>query len=75
MFHFQARGGLFCEAMSSAVRTPVRIAWVTADLDATERALTGLLGAKKWVRMPAVHFGPEPAPTAGDPRTSAPTSR
>jgi len=42
--------------MSSAVRTPVQSAWVTADLDATEKTLTTLLGAKKWVRLQAVHF-------------------
>ncbi|MCV7000646.1 VOC family protein [Mycolicibacterium alvei] len=40
-------------------QTPVQIAWVTADLDATERALTAMLGARRWVRMPAVHFSPE----------------
>ncbi len=34
-------------------QTPVQIAWVTRDLDATEKALTTLLGAKKWIRMPA----------------------
>ena len=38
---------------------PVQIAWVTADLDATETALTNLLGARKWVRIPDVHFGPD----------------
>jgi catechol 2,3-dioxygenase-like lactoylglutathione lyase family enzyme len=53
--------------MSSAVRTPVQIAWVTDDLDATERALTLLLGAKKWVRMPAVHFGPDACTYRGQP--------
>jgi catechol 2,3-dioxygenase-like lactoylglutathione lyase family enzyme len=40
-------------------QTPVQIAWVTRDLDATEKALTTLLGAKKWIRMPGVHFGPD----------------
>ena len=40
-------------------QTPVQIAWVTRDLDATEKVLTTLLGAKKWVRMPDVHFGPD----------------
>ncbi|MBP2452086.1 VOC family protein [Mycolicibacterium lutetiense] len=40
-------------------QTPVQIAWVTADLDATEQALTTMLGARRWVRMPAVHFSPE----------------
>ena len=39
-------------------QTPVQIAWVTRDLDATEKALTSLLGAKKWIRMPGVHFAP-----------------
>ncbi len=37
-------------------QTPVQIAWVTRDLAATEKVVTGLLGARKWVRMPAVHF-------------------
>ncbi len=40
-------------------QTPVQSAWVTRDLDATETALTTLLGAKKWVRMRGVHFGPD----------------
>jgi catechol 2,3-dioxygenase-like lactoylglutathione lyase family enzyme len=48
-------------------QTPVQIAWVTRDLDATERALTTLLGAKKWVRMPGVHFGPEACTYRGGP--------
>lgn len=45
--------------MAMPNQTPVQIAWVTADLDATEKALTTLLGARRWVRMPAVHFSPE----------------
>ncbi|HET9875627.1 MAG TPA: VOC family protein [Mycobacterium sp.] len=45
--------------MSPTAQTPVQIAWVTHDLDATETALTRLLGVKKWVRMPEVHFGPD----------------
>ena len=48
-------------------QTPVQIAWVTRDLDATERALTTLLGAKKWVRMPGVHFGPDTCTFRGRP--------
>ncbi|MBJ7341785.1 VOC family protein [Mycolicibacterium sp.] len=40
-------------------QTPVQIAWVTQDLDAGERALTSLMSAKKWVRTPDVHFGPD----------------
>ena len=48
-------------------QTPVQIAWVTRDLDATEKALTTLLGAKKWIRMPGVHFGPETCTYRGGP--------
>jgi catechol 2,3-dioxygenase-like lactoylglutathione lyase family enzyme len=48
-------------------QTPVQIAWVTRDLDATENALTTLLGAKKWVRMPGVHFGPDTCTFRGRP--------
>ena len=45
--------------MSLLVGSPVQIAWVTHDLDATEMALTGLLGVKRWVRIPQVHFAPD----------------
>jgi len=48
-------------------QTPVQIAWVTRDLDATEKALTILLGAKKWIRMPGVHFGPDECTYRGKP--------
>jgi hypothetical protein len=48
-------------------QTPVQIAWVTRDLDATEKVLTTLLGAKKWVRMPGVHFGPDACTYRGAP--------
>jgi glyoxalase/bleomycin resistance protein/dioxygenase superfamily protein len=48
-------------------QTPVQIAWVTRNLAATETALTSLLGAKKWVRMPDVHFGPESCTHRGRP--------
>jgi catechol 2,3-dioxygenase-like lactoylglutathione lyase family enzyme len=48
-------------------QTPVQIAWVTPDLDATEKALTTLLGAKKWIRMPGVHFGPDTCTYRGRP--------
>jgi catechol 2,3-dioxygenase-like lactoylglutathione lyase family enzyme len=48
-------------------QTPVQIAWVTRDLDATERALTTLLGAKKWVRIPSVHFAPDTCTFRGRP--------
>ena len=48
-------------------QTPVQIAWVTHDLDATETTLTALLGAKKWVRMAGVHFGPQECTYRGEP--------
>ena len=48
-------------------RTPVQIAWVTHDLDATEAALSELLGVKKWIRLPDVHFGPDACTYRGQP--------
>jgi len=48
-------------------QTPVQIAWVTKDLDATENALTTLLGAKKWIRVSDVHFGPDTCTYRGRP--------
>jgi hypothetical protein len=48
-------------------QTPVQIAWVTRNLDVTEAALSALLGAKKWVRMPAIHFGPDTCTHRGEP--------
>ncbi len=53
--------------MSLSVGSPVQIAWVTADLDGTEKALTGLLGVKKWFRMPEVHFAPDSCSYHGEP--------
>lgn len=48
-------------------QTPVQIAWVTRDLAATEASLTALLGAKKWIRMPGTHFGPDACTLRGEP--------
>jgi Glyoxalase/Bleomycin resistance protein/Dioxygenase superfamily len=48
-------------------QTPVQIAWVTRNLDATEKALTTLLGAKKWIRIPGVHFAPDTCTLRGEP--------
>ncbi|WP_328356795.1 VOC family protein [Mycobacterium sp. NBC_00419] len=48
-------------------QTPVQIAWVTDDLGATEATLSALLGAKKWFRMPDVHFGPDTCVHRGEP--------
>lgn len=53
--------------MSLLLGSPVQIAWVTHDLDATEMALTGLLGAKRWVRIPEVHFAPDTCSYLGKP--------
>ena len=53
--------------MTLPVQSPTQIAWVTTDLDATERALTGLLGVKKWVRIPDVHFAPDACSYLGKP--------
>lgn len=48
-------------------QTPVQIAWVATDLEATESALTAVLGAKKWIRVPGVHFGPDICTYRGNP--------
>ena len=53
--------------MSLSFGSPVQIAWVTHDLDATETALTGLLGVRKWVRIPNVHFAPDSCSYHGKP--------
>ncbi|BCI88313.1 hypothetical protein NIIDMKKI_35190 [Mycobacterium kansasii] len=58
---------LFCETMNFAVSSPTQIAWVTTDLDATETALTGLLGVRKWVRIAGVHFAPDTCSYYGKP--------
>ncbi|OBF52984.1 lactoylglutathione lyase [Mycobacterium sp. 852002-53434_SCH5985345] len=53
--------------MTLPVQSPTQIAWVTTDLDATETALTGLLGVRKWVRIPDVHFAPDSCSYLGKP--------
>jgi catechol 2,3-dioxygenase-like lactoylglutathione lyase family enzyme len=53
--------------MTLPVQSPTQIAWVTLDLDATETALTGLLGVRKWVRIPDVHFAPDSCSYLGKP--------
>jgi catechol 2,3-dioxygenase-like lactoylglutathione lyase family enzyme len=53
--------------MNLPVRSPTQIAWVTPDPDATEMALTGLLGVRKWVRIPDVHFAPDSCSYRGKP--------
>jgi catechol 2,3-dioxygenase-like lactoylglutathione lyase family enzyme len=53
--------------MSLSFGSPVQVAWVTRDVGATETALTGLLGVKKWVRLPDVHFAPDSCSYRGAP--------
>jgi len=48
-------------------QTPVQIAWVTRDLEATEATLSALLGARTWVRMTDVHFAPDACTYRGEP--------
>jgi hypothetical protein len=45
--------------MSFPGQSPVQIARVTSCLDATEEELSALLGVKRWIRLPDVHFGPD----------------
>ncbi|MEB3023729.1 VOC family protein [[Mycobacterium] crassicus] len=53
--------------MTMTARPPIQIAWVTEDLDATEATLAALLGVRKWVRMPGIHFGPDTCTYRGEP--------
>ena len=53
--------------MTDSLQSPTQIAWVTPDLAATETALTGLLGVRKWVRIPTVHFAPDLCSYRGKP--------
>ena len=53
--------------MNLSVQSPTQIAWVTPDLEATENALSGLLGVRKWVRIPDVHFAPDTCSYLGKP--------
>jgi hypothetical protein len=53
--------------MTVSLQSPTQIAWVTPDMTATETALTGLLGVRKWVRIPDVHFAPDVCSYRGKP--------
>lgn len=53
--------------MNLLAQSPIQIAWVTHDIAATETALTGLLGVRKWVRIPEVHFAPDACSYRGSP--------
>lgn len=44
----------------SVAKGPVsQIAWVVEDIAAGEDFLRTILGARNWMRMPDIHFGPE----------------
>ncbi|MEC3916315.1 VOC family protein [Nocardia sp. CDC160] len=53
--------------MSVAGGPVTQIAWVVADIAAGEKFLTTVLGARRWMRMPDVRFGPENTVYRGDP--------
>ena len=44
-----------------------QICWVTDDLEATERLLSGQFGAGAWTRIPEVTFGAESTTLRGEP--------
>ncbi|MEU0539722.1 VOC family protein [Nocardia sp. NPDC005978] len=44
-----------------------QIAWVVPDIEVSESFLGTVLGARKWTRMPEVHFGPETCTYRGAP--------
>ncbi|MFL6157970.1 MAG: VOC family protein [Marmoricola sp.] len=44
-----------------------QIAWVTDDIDATEKYLTAGFGAGRWTRMNDIHFAPEDCTLRGEP--------
>lgn len=48
-------------------QTPVQVAWVTGDTAATAQMLTALLGARTWIHLPDVHFGPDTCRYRGRP--------
>src|SRR4051812_44655670 len=44
-----------------------QIAWVTADIEATEKFLSAGFGAGNWTRMNDIHFAPEDCTLRGEP--------
>ena len=53
--------------MTISDRPMVQVAWVTDDIEATERALGTQFGVTAWTRMGDVHFGPETCTYRGEP--------
>lgn len=44
-----------------------QIAWVTADIDATEQFLSAGFGVGRWTRMNDIHFAPDSCTLRGEP--------
>lgn len=54
--------------MTTIANGPVtQIAWVTADIGATEKFLTTAFGAGSWTRMNDIHFAPDSCTLRGEP--------
>ena len=53
--------------MSIASGPVVQVAWVTDDIEATERLLGDQLGVPAWTRIPDVFFGPDVTTLRGEP--------
>jgi catechol 2,3-dioxygenase-like lactoylglutathione lyase family enzyme len=45
----------------------VQVAWVTGDIEATERLLADQFGVPAWTRIPDVVFGPDSTTLRGEP--------
>jgi catechol 2,3-dioxygenase-like lactoylglutathione lyase family enzyme len=45
----------------------VQVAWVTDDIDSTERLLSEQFGVGRWTRIPDVEFGPDSTILRGEP--------
>ena len=44
-----------------------QVAWVTDDIEATERLLADQFGVRAWTRIPDVRFGPDDTTLRGEP--------
>lgn len=53
--------------MSVASGPVVQVAWVTDDIEATERLLSEQFGVGSWTRIPDVVFGPSTTTLRGEP--------
>ena len=53
--------------MSFASGPVIQVAWVTDDIDATERLLSDHFGVGSWTRIPDVEFGADTTTLRGEP--------